>query len=202
MNHSASRIVLIAMTSFATLGPPIAVASDDDHDPINECGVLSLYLLLRSETSRPIELADLRRSLPSPDERGLSMADLIEGARNQGVRLRGVRFRPEDAPLDRPAIAWLRQDDEAGGHFVLLKPVGVTGTMVMLLDFPSPPRILDYTDLVASPRWTGRLLVPARWQEGPAPKLALLIVIPVVGLLFIRPGRLRIGISRRFPPGD
>jgi hypothetical protein len=69
-----------------------------------------------------------------------------------------VRFGRDDLPLRRPAIAYL--SGLRAGHFVTLRPVGITGTMVQVIDPPDASRIMDYQPLLARPDWTGRLLVP------------------------------------------
>ncbi len=192
MRKLCSCIAKLAFVIAVIFGSAGVVNSAEDlgQDFSNDCGLYSLYLLLRSETSRPIDLSELRRSLPNTTEQGLSMADLIDGARHQGVRLRGLRFRLEDAPLDRSAIAWLRQGDEPDGHFVLLKPVGETGTMVMVLDFPSPNRVLDYADLTASPQWTGRILISEDRNKIIMSNLMLVGGLVVLGWSLFRFGRL------------
>jgi hypothetical protein len=171
---------------------PGAAAGDDGpvRDPVNDCGVNALYLLLR-ELGASASLAELRRALPDPSPDGLSMAELQAGAGRLGYRLRGERFDPAEGPLDRPAIAWL--NSEHGGHFVALRPVGETGTMAMVLDFPRPVRVEDYDRLASSPSWTGRILVPERWWERPRFRmmaLGLSAGLLAAAILRIRP-RLR-----------
>jgi ABC-type bacteriocin/lantibiotic exporter with double-glycine peptidase domain len=111
-----------------------------------------------------VNLSDLRRALPHPGRDGLSMADLQSAASIFGVGLRETRIRREDFPLDRPVIALLSTEDD--GHFVVLQPVGTTGTMAMVCDFPRPPRIVDYASLSDSEGWNGLALVPVRpWES-------------------------------------
>ena len=86
------------------------------------------------------------------------MADLRAASAQNGVRLRRAKFVKGDGPLDRPAIAFLSLANE--GHFVVLRPVGVTGTMVQVLDPPFAPRVVDYKDILSGRQWTGRVLVP------------------------------------------
>lgn len=144
--------------------------AQEAEDAVNDCGVNALYLMLRLE-GRAVDLADLRRGLPDHRADGLSMADLQRAAASRGCRLAGRRVGPDDVPLDRPAIAWLKH--EGGGHFVVLRPVGETGTMVTVLDFPRPPRAVDYAELLATAGWSGRVMTPvgpwrlaAAWAAG------------------------------------
>lgn len=122
-----------------------------------DCGLNALFVLLRFE-GRPVSLARLGSALPSPVPGGYSMAELSEAARSLGLELEGVRFTKGDKPIDRPAIALVR--DGRGGHFVVLRPVGTTGTMVQVIAPPRVPWITDYDRLVASRPWTGLILLP------------------------------------------
>lgn len=159
-NRLPSRLVCAAVLLLAS---PARAFAEANVDPINDCGVNSLYLLLRLH-SRDVNLSDLRRALPHPGMDGLSMADLQSAASSHGVSLRGTRLRREDFPLDRPIIALLRTEDD--GHFVVLQPVGATGTMAMILDFPRPPKIVDHASLSDSEDWNGLALVPVRpWES-------------------------------------
>jgi hypothetical protein len=49
--------------------------------------------------------------------------------------------------------------------------VGVTGTMVMVLDFPRPPRVMDYDELLKSNGWSGYVLTPMSLRRKLAPWL-------------------------------
>jgi ABC-type bacteriocin/lantibiotic exporter with double-glycine peptidase domain len=118
---------------------------------------------------RGVDLARLRASIPAPGALGLSMADLQEAARRQGLPLRGVKLSIHEFPLEHPAIVLMKEGDR--GHYVVVQPTGTTGTVALLLDFPHPPRSVDYTDLLARPDWTGLALVPKRsnwlaWATG------------------------------------
>ena len=85
------------------------------------------------------------------------MAELAAASRTLGLRLEGVRFAKGDKVLDRPAIAFL--SDAKGGHFAVLRPVGTMGTMVQVIDPPSPPWIGDYDRILSARAWTGRILI-------------------------------------------
>lgn len=175
---------------------PARAFAEGDADPINDCGVNSLYLLLRLH-ARDVDLSDLRRRLPRPGEDGLSMADLQSAASSYGLDLRGERLRREDLPLDRPVVALLGEG--GGGHFVVLRPVGTTGTMAMLFDFPRPPRVVDYDALWGARGWDGLALVPVRRRGSalpyPAGLAAAVAALLSCRLLAKRRGRARAGAT-------
>lgn len=126
-----------------------------------DCGLKSLYLLLHL-SGRPAGLSEIEAALPPRQEEGYSMADLRDAARACRLPLRGIRLDRGDR-LPRPAIAFL---DRGGvGHYVVVRPVGVTGTMVQVLEPPHAPRVLDGSGLAAGRQWTGRLLVPETTAE-------------------------------------
>jgi len=91
------------------------------------------------------------------------MSDLKDAAGRLGLRRVGVRFDRSKVPLNRPAIAFLSTPGE--GHFIILRPIGVTGKVVQVIDPPSGPVVMDDDRLLASPAWTGRLLVPETRAE-------------------------------------
>jgi len=189
-----SRRISAAVLLVASLsGAGVAAA---DVDRINDCGVNCLYVLLRLD-SRDVDLAELRRVIPRPDDRGLSMADLRDAAARFGVHLRGARLRREDLPLDRPVIALLSPEDR--GHFVVLEPVGTTGTMAMLLDFPGPPRIVDYSSLATSKGWEGLALVPVRSWERVLPYAIGIAALALMLPLIYAPWRRRLLSGRAWP---
>jgi hypothetical protein len=185
------QILAVVLLVAALSGASVAAA---DIDRINDCGVNCLYVLLRLD-SRDVDLAELRRALPHPGEEGLSMADLRNAAARFGTHLRGARLRREDLPLDRPVIALL--GSEGIGHFVVLEPVGTTGTMAMLLDFPGPPRIVDYSSLLTMRGWNGFALVPVRPWERALPYAVGITASVLVPPLIYAPWRRRL-LSRRF----
>jgi hypothetical protein len=123
-----------------------------------DCGVNALFVLLRLE-GRPVTLDHLESALPPRHTDGYSMAELSTAAGSLGLDLEGVRFTKGDKALNRPAIAFLK--DATGGHFAVLRPVGVTGTMVQVIDPPHAPWIADYDRLFAAQPWMGRILIPS-----------------------------------------
>lgn len=173
----------------AGAGDDSRVGTGDDVR-VNDCGVNSLYLLLRP-CSRDVDLTELRRRLPNPRDSGLSMHELRAAAGTFGLRLRGVRIGSRDVPLDRPVIALL--EHEGNGHFVVLVPTGETGTMVQMLDFPRPPQVVDYASLLESSEWTGKVMIPSWRHERAMPHLVCLgLGIGVFGIV-------RFALRRRSP---
>ncbi len=166
------------MTSIWLISLVIASAETSPTAPEFEtpdCGVNSLYILLES-AGKPASLETIRRALPpARDPAGFSMAELQAAATSCGVPLRGRRFRREDVPLTRPAIAHLETHRHGVGHFVALRPVGVTGTMVQIIEPPNDPKVVDYHDLLSQnrgelqilePRSLGRTIVENLWLGG------------------------------------
>ncbi len=177
---------------------PTAASWADDHNTadaaerrINDCGVNGLYLLLR-RCGQEHDLATVRAALPAPGDKGLSMAQIAQASARLGQPLRGVRLRRSDLPLDRPFIALTRHGES--GHFLLVEPAGRTGTMLAVLDFPRPPRLIDASTLLDSPEWTGLALLPQQPHERLAPYLAGtgaagLLLLGIARLIRRRPGR-------------
>jgi len=125
-----------------------------------DCGVNSLFILLES-AGKPASLETIRRALPpARDPAGFSMSELQAAATSCGVPLRGRRFRRGAAPLTRPAIAHLETHRHGVGHFVALRPVGVTGTMVQVIEPPNDPKVVDYDDLLGQNRGELQILEP------------------------------------------
>jgi hypothetical protein len=193
--HRRARHAVAVLTACITLSAiPLSAPAEeprDDEQRINDCGVNCLYTLLRL-SGRKVDLSALRATLPPPGASGYSMAELREAAGRFGLGLAGVRLAPRDMPLDRPVIV-LRMAD-ARGHYVVLKPVGQTGTMVQVLDFPKPPRIMDYSRILASEEWTGLALVPDRPLARAAPYLIGLSLAGITfigGHMLVRRGKIR-----------
>ena len=133
----------------------ICAAGVEEKTKLN-CGVNALFLLLRLEEI-PVTLDRLELALPPLRPNGYSMAELATVGASLGLQLEGVQFARGDSPLDRPAIAFLK--DAKGGHFAVLRPVGSTGTMVQVIDPPHVPWIADYDRVFSAKPWTGRILV-------------------------------------------
>lgn len=150
---------------------PVPGSGDDEGrlGPL-DCGIQSLYLLLHFSGERT-DLSTLERALPAARSSNYSMSELQAADRKLGLALRGIPFGKDDVPPDRPAIASMSGSNDA--HYVVLRPVGRTGTMVQVIDPPYAPQVVDSTDLIGGPAWTGRLLIPGRSYErgrgGPDP---------------------------------
>jgi len=121
-----------------------------------DCGVNSLLVLGELE-GRPLDVPCLFNALPPRNPAGYSMAELIAASGRVGLPLEGIRLTGEDLSIQEPALFYL--EGKPDGHFAVLRPVGVTGKMVQVIDPPFPPRVLDYRQLKAVPGWTGRVLV-------------------------------------------
>ena len=111
------------------------------------------------------------------------MAELSEASSRLGLEVDGVRLTIGDQPLDRPALVFL--EDASGGHFAVLRPVGRTGTMVQVIDPPSPPWIADYERLLSAKPWTGRILVP---RDAWLTRNGLPLLATAVGMLLLWTG--------------
>lgn len=177
---------------------PGEVASADSSavDP-PDCGVASLFILLQLQ-GKPASIERIEASLPARDPRGYSMADLSTAAGACGLKLEGVRFGRADAALGGPAIAYFK--DPIGGHFAVLRPLGATGTLVQLIDPPHAPSVHDYGDIIETPLWTGRILVPRkpRLGTGLAWKMTGLAGLALVITGFVRLWRGPVTSNRRF----
>jgi hypothetical protein len=147
-----------------------------------DCGLIALYFLLQLE-SHNVNIDVLQNNLPTTTAKGYSLRELSSASERLGLRLNGLEWNAKHPPT-RAAIAWMKP--ETAGHFVLIRPVGVTGAMVQIIDPPAAPRILDFQTLARSPEWTGRLLVP---DEGLSPRRILiftawLLAIAIPATLF------------------
>lgn len=171
-----SLIVLLTLTVTAqAVGPEDTTKLD--------CGVNALFVLLRLE-GIPVTIDRLESSLPPRHRDGYSMEELSTAAWSLGLYLEGVRFAAGDKSLSRPAIAFLK--DGKGGHFVVLRPVGTTGTIVQIIDPPNAPWLVDYDRVMRAKPWTGRILIPrAPWLS----RIALPILLATAGVIALMLGR-------------
>ncbi|OJW07409.1 MAG: hypothetical protein BGO49_25915 [Planctomycetales bacterium 71-10] len=127
-----------------------------------DCGANSLFVLLKLE-GRDVSVERLDAALPPRRPGGYSMAELSAASSSLGLNLAGERFTGPVVNLDRPAIALF--NDKEGGHFLALRPVGVTGTMAQVIDPPHAPSIMDLDQLTSRPGWTGCVLVARPWAR-------------------------------------
>lgn len=126
-----------------------------------DCGTLALYTLFRVE-GRRVDLHGLESALPTPPPSGFSMQQLRYAASSLGVQLTAVRL-PASGSWDRPALVFTRRGPH--GHFFVLRPIGHTGKLVQVIDSLGDPDVVDISDIVKSPEWTGLALIPppANW---------------------------------------
>jgi Peptidase C39 family len=158
--HRRLPLVGVALTFGVVLAlvPTTCVqATRPDSETNLDCGVNVLFVLLQIEGC-PVSLAQLESALPSRHSDGYSLKELADAAGSLGLSLEGVRIAKQDKALDRAAIAFVK--DAKGGHFLVLRPVGTTGTMVQVIDPPRAPQIMDYNLLFESRAWKGRILLP------------------------------------------
>jgi ABC-type bacteriocin/lantibiotic exporter with double-glycine peptidase domain len=152
-----------------------AIASEE-----TDCGARALFLLLR-ELGRDISLKDVVRILPAHRLSGSSMLELANASNRLGVPLEGITLQRNNKPLRASAIAFI--ESPPVGHFVYLRPVGFTGTLVQIIDPPRIPRIMDYNQLMSRKYWTGRILIPAKpWYQKHAMSLTLVGIALLLGI--------------------
>ncbi len=148
---------LVVLCSIATLAhAPVASAAGPGESNKIDCGANALFVMARLE-GRPVTLDRLISALPPRHHQGYSMAEMVVAAQSLGLGLEGVRLGRFDRPLDRPAIAFIK--DARGGHYAVLRPVGATGTMVQVIDPPLPPLISDYEQVFSTKTWTSQILI-------------------------------------------
>ena len=150
-----------------------------------DCGPTALYLLLHF-FGNPADLSTVESALPSSNH---SMAEIQRAAASRGVALEGREHGPDRPPPDRVSIAYMKTNGV--GHYIVLRPVGVLGTMVQVIDPPRPPRVMDYDRLVSNPSWTGRLLVPLTMAERLRTPLLALLSLTLAIVLILRLRRFR-----------
>ena len=159
-SRSGFRVAILALFTGLWIFYAYASASDREEQPAAyDCGTLSLYTLLHLE-GRSISLPQIECELPTPSPAGHSMKALREAAGALGLDLVGVRLPESRNASDRPALVFL--DRAPHGHFVVVRPVGHSSTLVQMLDAHQPPIVIDAADLYASPDWTGLALMPTR----------------------------------------
>jgi hypothetical protein len=124
-----------------------------------DCGLNCLYALLKLNGNE-VDLQTLESALPPRNAQGYSLAELQAAASTFGMRLEGRQVGPSDTPFDRPVIAHIGFGETRSGHYVVLVPVGRTGTMTQMFDPPYHPHITDYTKLFVANRGSMRILRP------------------------------------------
>jgi len=170
-NVRALAFVSLSIWVMGISSPPIALASNAPTDEAStqeastagshSCGPLALYVLGQFE-GRRWSLASLESRLGRDRGSRFSFQDLREAASSRGLRLIGVRFSKEDWPLDRPALIHL--ETERDGHFMVVRPVGHSGTMVQVFDPVQGLTVYDVDDFFAR-KPTVNALIPIRLRE-------------------------------------
>lgn len=148
------------MSLFSTMQAR-ALAYDGGFDGGNRisCGTYALYYLLGLEHKR-VGLPQIAGVLNTGDERGNSLRELLGAGRSLGLELKAVLIQPTDPFPAGPLIAHLRFSEH--GHFVVLRRLGSSGTLVQVLDGIGEPEVREELELRALPEWTGVALVPER----------------------------------------
>lgn len=147
------------LVCWALAGRISAQETADSAQPIYDCGTLSLQTLLHIE-GRPTSLRRLESILPTPSPRGYSMRELQDAGRARGLNLVGALLSKDTRSINRPMIMYLKQG--AHGHFIVVRPVGSSGSLVQILDPNLRPDVIDKADLFAAREWSGLVLMPSR----------------------------------------
>jgi len=126
-----------------------------------DCGPAAIHALFWA-AGRPVSIDEVIARLPSRPE-GHSMKELQDASAGLGMSLEGRFIGKDIRALDRPMLAFIK--DDSLRHFLVIRPVGPTGSLVQVIDVSDPPQVMDKTDLVASSQWTGAVLIPkqANW---------------------------------------
>ncbi len=149
----------------------------------DSCGPVSLYLFLRLNGLK-VSYDDVVAGFGSHHKIGATLADMKQAAGNCGLAVECVRVRalPD---VRRSIIAYLNPGDRTNaGHYIVVRPIGETGTMVQVISPPSMPRARDRSDLCADPAWTGIVIVPAnRTSRVPSVLVGVIAVGGVLGVM-------------------
>lgn len=124
-----------------------------------ECGENSLYTFLRLH-GRYISLGELQKHFPPRVPEGYSFEDLRTVSESIGFTLEGIAIRsPKEMPRE-PFIAALSHGKV--GHFIVLRPIEGSPSLVQVFDPPDVPIIVNSDVLMSHQHWTGKLLVKKR----------------------------------------
>jgi hypothetical protein len=157
--YSLARILPLAGTFvlFCTGALGTDQSGADRLSAVN-CGSLSLLVMLRLE-GRSVEPTIALSSLPTAQPEGFSLLELQDASRALGLELAAVQL-PKDTCIDRPILMFLSRENH--GHYVVVRPVGHTGTLVQVIDPITQSTVIDVKSLFASSQWTGIGLAPYR----------------------------------------
>lgn len=152
-------------------------------DPAIDCGPAAL-LALGAVEGRAIDFDQIAARLPYRRE-GHSMRELRDVARSFGLRLEGLYVGKDAKLIDRPMLAFIKDEGAKIEHFLVVRPVGHSGTLVQLIDSNGPPRVIEKVELVSSSQWTGVVLAPTRTNWAVVGGSGLLAAAGLLGLGFL-----------------
>ena len=138
--------------------PALAASTSLAESESFDCGTLALFTLLRAD-GKTVRLAEVVSSLPSPVQGGFSVDDICRAARRMGLDVFPTRLQPGKCP-DRPALAFLRAGTNR--HFLVVRPVGHSGRLLQVIDSRGTPFVVEAEEFLASPQWTGIVIIPRR----------------------------------------
>lgn len=163
MTPRSTRLALLLVTFAAGIGVGRIAGAAGERvvaDPAIDCGPAAL-LALGAVEGREIDFDKLAARLPQRRE-GHSMKELRDVARSFGLKLEGLYVGKHASLIDRPMLAFIKDKGAKIEHFLVVRPVGHTGSLVQLIDSNGPPRVIEKVDLVSSYQWTGVVLAPTR----------------------------------------
>ncbi len=176
----------------------LPASSDEAEDPMRsapadiDCGLASLYLLLRLE-GHSVSLSPLAAQLPPRPAEGYSMKDLRDAARLIGLRLNGIRLLPEKPFPRSNSLAFVNRDGH--GHFLVIRSVGHSGKLVQVFDGFGGPVVMDWVNLRKSSEWTGLVLLPdaTNWRT----RIGVIVIAMTLAIILVhaREKRRRSAIS-------
>ncbi len=152
-------ILLAFAISNCSTYPDSASPDDDSQAAELDCGTMTLSVLLNL-SGRRASFDEVSNSLSSASDHGHSLLDLQEVATRFGLHTTGYQWQDHRSRPNKPCISLVRNFD-GSGHFILLNPVGRSGTLVQIVDPPLHPRIVDFADLAEYYDWTGEILMPS-----------------------------------------
>ena len=159
ISMTASIVMLAIALGSSDFDDDDASRSDDATPPASsdvDCGIRSLFLLLQSQKI-DATFDEIKRLLPTQPAVGYSIGELRETSRRLGFPLKAVQMDPRREGIEHPTIIYLNRPNE--GHFVFIRPTGVTGRTVQVLEYPFVPKIMDLDYFVSRTGWQGIALV-------------------------------------------
>jgi ABC-type bacteriocin/lantibiotic exporter with double-glycine peptidase domain len=130
--------------------------TSESHD--TDCGIRALFLMLQTQ-KLDISIDELRSQLPKPSSQGYSIGEMRKASRQLGLSLIAEQIELPKQKMNQPAIVYLQRPNE--GHFIFIRPVGETGRMIQVLEYPFAPKVMDLDYFVTHSGWKGIALFPA-----------------------------------------